>query len=156
MKIENLDEIRNELVKILISADEERRRYQVDVYLYIDSDGNGELSEYVNVGGNSWLDDDHITLYRIKQSYDDVEDLYTSIEEICDAAGIPVDETVSRIAAEKDCDADEVGYFDVRDYVASNYHDAILADYRAWRDDSVYRDQADAIIEAFGASLEAE
>lgn len=40
-------------------------QYQVDIYLYPD----GEVSYFINPGGNSWLNDDHITVASINHEF---------------------------------------------------------------------------------------
>lgn len=45
--------------------------YQVDIYLYPD----GEVDYFENVGGNSWLNDDHKVVARINHQYWDLPDL---------------------------------------------------------------------------------
>lgn len=44
--------------------------YQVDIYLYPD----GEVDYFENVGGNSWLNDDHKVVARINHQYWDLPD----------------------------------------------------------------------------------
>ena len=150
----NRDEVVEDLGKILARLDIERPEYQVDVYLYIDEDGKGELDEFVNVGGNSWLADDHITVARIGQCYDSIEELYDSIEELCDAAGIDAGETLRLIAESKDWGVEDVDYDTVQRYIEDNYHDEIVADYLTWRDESAFYAQAEALIEQAEACAE--
>lgn len=71
MKINNYDEIHDELVEMMIDLDVDQCEFEIDIYLYIDDEGNGELYQFENPGGNSWLDDDHITLYSAGPHYDD-------------------------------------------------------------------------------------
>lgn len=40
--------------------------YQVDLYYYPDTH---KFSEFGNIGGNSWLDDDHITVYSVNNEF---------------------------------------------------------------------------------------
>ena len=42
--------------------------FQIDIYLYPD----GSVDDFVNVGGNSWLNDDHITVARINHEHWDI------------------------------------------------------------------------------------
>ena len=78
MKINNYDEIHDELVEMMINLDADEREFEIDIYLYVDDDGNGELYQFANPGGNSWLDDDHITICTNGPHYDDYfEDFYT-------------------------------------------------------------------------------
>lgn len=41
---------------------------QVDIYYNPES---GSFTDFINVGGNSWIDDDHITIYTIDNSNSD-------------------------------------------------------------------------------------
>ena len=61
--IKNYDEIADELAEMLKNYALAQNEFQTDVYLYVKEDGTAELDEYTNVGGNSWKDDDHITIY---------------------------------------------------------------------------------------------
>ena len=66
----NADDIRNELISYLKYFDKECNQYQTDLYLYVNSEDNtGSLYEFTNVGGNSWLNDDHYVLYKDAPHY---------------------------------------------------------------------------------------
>lgn len=69
----NEDEIREELTDMIMELDKARRQHHTDIYLYIDEEGKGKLHEFENPGGNSWIDDDHYTLYTDKPHYDDLD-----------------------------------------------------------------------------------
>lgn len=59
--------IMEQLVRILMDYDLEQIPFEEDIYLYFDSDnGEYEITTFTNPGGNSWLDDDHITLYTMR------------------------------------------------------------------------------------------
>lgn len=75
-ELANRTEVIEEIAQSLMRLDLERRKYQTDLYLYIDKGGIGRIVEYENVGGNSWLDDDHITIYSEMPCYDSIEDVY--------------------------------------------------------------------------------
>ena len=62
-----VDELMSELAKL----DAEHNQIQTDIYLYVDTD-SWRMEEYLNIGGNSWLDDDHILLYQDKPHYEDI------------------------------------------------------------------------------------
>ncbi len=64
MNIKNRAEVLAQLVEILKDFDKCMNEYQTDVYAYYnDATETVELDTFVNVGGNSWLNDDHITIY---------------------------------------------------------------------------------------------
>ena len=71
-KINNYNAIAEELTNMLIDLDVDHNDFQIDIYLYIREDGNAYLYQFTNVGGNSWLDDDHILVYQDKPHYDDI------------------------------------------------------------------------------------
>lgn len=76
-KITNLDEVKRVLYNMIFGLEMEERDYQTDIYAYYDEEtGKVELEYFENVGGNSWLDDDHITVYTDKPHYDKLEDEY--------------------------------------------------------------------------------
>ncbi len=72
MKIANYENIVAELVDMLAEFDALHDDYQTDIYMYVDENNNATLYEFVNPGGNSWLDDDHIFLYADKPHYEDM------------------------------------------------------------------------------------
>ena len=64
LTIKNREEIVDKLVDMLVQFDKDCNSYQTDVYLYYDKENqSAELDTFVNVGGNSWLNDDHYTIY---------------------------------------------------------------------------------------------
>ena len=83
--LRNEDEIISQLEEILKKNDIEMPQYQEDIYLYIDENGIGTLETFTNVGGNSWLNDDHYTVYSMPQHYEAIIDTFQSIDEIADA-----------------------------------------------------------------------
>ena len=72
MILKNYDEIFEKLEKTLKDLDFKNPNYQVDIYLYVDEEGKGTLDTFTNVGGNSWLNDDHICLYQRTPSYEEL------------------------------------------------------------------------------------
>ena len=71
IEIKNYDEIRENLADMLVQFDKDANTdYQTDVYLYYDEkEKTARLDTFVNVGGNSWLNDDHKTIYTDKEHY---------------------------------------------------------------------------------------
>ena len=92
MKIRNHEDLVQILAAMLMQFDKECNRYQTDVYLYLDDEGNGSLDTFVNVGGNSWLIDNHYTIYSDKEHYDNHVDYYNTVGELADALGLTEDE----------------------------------------------------------------
>ena len=121
MTIKNREQIIDELVEMLIQFDLDCNSYDTDVYLYLDDDGNAELDTFVNPGGNSWLDDDHYTIYTDKQRYDDViSNYWTTTDELADALNIPVEQLIQEACdfENEDYDEDE----DTQEYYWTVYH----------------------------------
>lgn len=99
MFIKNYNEIHDELIEMLKDFVKQSADFQIDVYLYVDEDDIAKLREFVNPGGNSWLNDDHIKIYSVKPPYDDLKKEY-------------------RFDSDEDIDADWGGFFDdLADYI---------------------------------------
>lgn len=89
--IKNRLAIITDLADLLMGFDKDMSNYQTDVYLYIDkASGYAYLEPFVNVGGTSWLNDDHITIYSDKPHEEDVLDRFETINDIAEAIGINV------------------------------------------------------------------
>ena len=153
--LDNADDLRDEFIDILKQFDKEMNPYQTDVYLYIDEDTNtGEFSLYTNVGGNSWLDDDHIVVYSDKPSYTDIFDYFNELDYTADTLGLTVDELREEAYQTMDqdwYDFDDVGYHEVIDYIKTrdDYMDILNAEYDRAIDDEfndVYAERADSIL----------
>lgn len=69
--INNAEELRSNLISILKTLDRQHNNFQTDIYLYLDSNGNGKLDTFVNIGGRSWLNDDHLLLGSDYPHYED-------------------------------------------------------------------------------------
>lgn len=115
MELKNHWEIINELEDKIIQLEIEKRAYQTDIYLYVDEDGNGRLVEFENVGGNGYLDDDHIVVYTDLEHHEDVWDYLDDTDEIAFALDMSVEE-LDRQASEWG----GIGYYGIRGYVASH------------------------------------
>lgn len=90
--INNYDELVDTLAQKMMQADIDCNLYRTDVYLYLKEDGTWELYDFINVGGNSWLDDDHITVWIDDQHYNDYLDWCTTINEFAEVLEITVNE----------------------------------------------------------------
>ena len=122
MEIKNRDQIIEQLAEMLLQFDKDGNGYQTDVYMYYnEEEQTAELDTFVNVGGNSWLDDDHYTIYSDKEHYDDIWDYYQSIEELAEYAEIPLDELRQTVIAKLELDDDEAEEFKLDYYEARGY-----------------------------------
>ena len=137
MEIKNRQDIINELTEMLMNYDKElNHNYQTDVYCYIDEDGNATLDEFINVGGNSWRDDDHYVVYTDKEHYEDEFDVLGihNINDISSIIDIDRDELIKETRKYEEIDEDEdVDYFDVYHYVKNN-NDYMNAIHNAYYD----------------------
>lgn len=145
-EIKNIEAIKQALAELLKQFDKELNQYQTDVYMYIKEDGTADLDTFVNVGGNSWLDDDHYTIYSDRQHYDTIYDSFQTNEELLEAAGISADDV-----PREDPD-EELEWYEIRDYIKQNeelekrvqeaYEDCLPDDYE-------YEENAETIIRCF-------
>lgn len=124
--IKNHDEIIEKLTEMLMQFDKDCNGYQTDIYLYYnEEEQTAELDTYINVGGNSWLDDDHYTIYTDKEHYDDIWDYYQTFAELAEYSGIPLDELRKLVIAKLELDDDEakdfkLDYYEAREYLKQN------------------------------------
>lgn len=69
--LKNYDEVVDRIAEEMRDLDRRALDFQVDIYLYIDEEGNGEIDTFSNPGGNSWRNDDHIVVYSDGPHFDD-------------------------------------------------------------------------------------
>lgn len=150
--IENTEEVRQRLTQMLMDDASEMCRYQRDIYMYIDEDGQARLDWFVNVGGYSWIDDDHFLLYRCREHYDDIFDSIDGIPHLADILEISSPQSlILYVSRSLDISPDEVDFSDCCRYASDNCMDTV----RAWYEQSIedaasdYADQADEIMRAF-------
>ena len=155
ININNVDVIIEELKNMLMNFAKEMNKYHTDVYMYLDEKRNGRLKEFVNVGNNSWLDDDHITIYTDNPHYEDVFDVFLTIDEIANCVNMSERELKILTAKYFDIDEDDIDditYHDVTDYVKSN--DSLMeminnayCDYVDENENEYYNEAVDIITE---------
>lgn len=158
--ITNREEIVERLADLLQQFDRDLNSYQTDVYMYIDEEtGAATLDTFVNVGGNSWLNDDHTTIHTDKEHFNTMWDFYTEKAEFADCIGIDYDqlkrEVVQSLRDRDEIDEDEVedyepDYSEFLDYVQSrqDYVETLETVYLDWIEEnrSDYLTQAEEII----------
>lgn len=121
--IKNVCELIDTLTERLMQDAIDCCGYQIDLYLYVKEDGTAWIEDFVNVGGNSWLQDDHYCLHTLMQHYETLFDGYDDIGEIADALEMDEWELIHRAWCrlyEGDLEAPElssIDFFDVRDYI---------------------------------------
>lgn len=118
----NINDLVSELAEILRKFEIDLNPYQTDVYFYYDSDTKiGRLETFINVGGNSWINDDHVTIYSDPPHYDDVYSYFNGISEFADALEISENDLVKAVRKFKDFGINfPVDRFDIIDYIKSN------------------------------------
>lgn len=162
--LQNADELREELIELLIRHDVNRCEYQTDIYLYEEEDGSGRLEEFVNVGGNSWLDDDHMLLTVIPQRYDSIYDYCEGGTEVLAGwCGLETSELINQVSEwlRSEYAADDiilyyVTFEDCVRYVSGSedLDKTFTASVEEWiRSEGFCRDAADNIIERFDDNL---
>lgn len=125
-KIKNMNEVLESIVTMMMQHDKDHTRYQEDIYLYMQEDGTASVKLFANVGGNSWIDDDHYTVARLHEAYGDWSDCFTTICDIADAIGWSKQTLLEHAAAwysetyDDPADASDMSYGDVRDFIKAH------------------------------------
>lgn len=125
MTIKNYDEVVTALAALLMQFDKDLNQYQTDVYLYYnEEEQTAELDTFVNVGGNSWLNDDHYTIYTDKEHYTDrFGDYFQTEQEFADALEMSFDDLSEAVRHYFEIeDDDELTFDDFRQYICKNGH----------------------------------
>lgn len=136
MKIKNRSQILEELAEMLLKFANDCNEYQTDIYAYVteneESESIVELDTFVNVGGNSWLDDAHYTIYSDRQhGYREMFEAFPNKDELAQAAcnydQDAANELLKKIAEENESEVEELDYFEVREYIIDNseYYDNV-------------------------------
>lgn len=122
-KINNYQAVLDQIVELMMQHDIECTTYQQDIYLYIDDDGNGSVDLFANVGGNSWIDDDHITVCCMKECTSSWSDEFQDTEQIADVLGVSEYTFVESVREWLEVrtgwkyEHDDIGYDDAYNYV---------------------------------------
>ena len=78
------------------------------------------MEEFVNVGGNSWLNDDHYVIYIDNQHYEDEFDVIPDISAMALSININEEQLIREAAEYNEIDEDDVDYSDVVYYIKHN------------------------------------
>lgn len=163
LELKNREEIVEELAEMLIDFAKSCNQYQTDVYLYYnEEDKTAELDTFVNVGGNSWLNDDHYTIYCDREHHEDWSDYYNETTDF--AWGLDMlwadfeQEVIDFFKLDDDEKEDyTVSYCDALDYVKSreDYTERLIEVYKDYIDEtrSEYAEQAEQIISEWQESV---
>lgn len=146
--IENTEEIRQRLTEMLMEDAKEMCGYQRDIYMYIDDNGRASLEWFINVGGNSWLDDDHIRLHVCREHYEGIEDSIEDTKMLAEIIDMTDAELADHVSEDMEIDREDVDYDDCFRWAFASYADQI----HEWYDDCIedarsdYANQADEIL----------
>ena len=161
--IKNREEIIEKLTEMLMQFDKDCNRYQTDVYLYYDSENQtAELDTFVNVGGNSWLNDNHYTIYCDKEHFETVWDWFNNSTDIADVLEYSTYTEFDLDVREFfEMDSDETpDWYDYITFVKSNdeYMEKILESYNDYIDElrPEYIIKAEEIMEQFDVDCKKE
>lgn len=121
-KLKNHDAIVEELAEAIMNFDKERyTHYETDVYMYIEN-GSAKLCFFQNVGGNSWIPDEHFTIYTDKWVDGD---LFSQIDDsenfISDALEITTDEVRAETAKYFNAAIDEIDISDIEKWAEETH-----------------------------------
>lgn len=157
IEIKNREEIIEELTELLMQFDKDCNQYQTDVYLYFDRETNtATLDTFVNVGGNSWLNDDHYTLYCDREHHEDWSNYYYNCGDFAWGLNMELKDFYDEVLDFLDLDDDEIDdykidWHDEYRYVKSrhDYCEKLIAVYEDNIDEqrAEYAEQAEAIFE---------
>ena len=152
--IENTEEIRQRLTGMLMDDAKERRGYVRDIYMYIDETGRASLEWFDNVGGNSWIDDDHILLYRCREHCEAIQDSIEGIDMIADIIGMSSDDLRNMVCQYFGIDINDIQYSNCIDFAMMMYGYLIKEWYEGCIDDAAsdYADQANKIMISHNAT----
>lgn len=153
--LKNYDEVLDGLKNILKDLDLRNSEHQIDIYLYLSKDGSGTLDTFYNVGGNSWINDDHICIYQRQPRCDelwsdgdwDMDDILTALNK--NKKDI-FEELRSAGKIDEDSDIEDISDEDYRYYIRKNQeYNNILNEETAEGNDinGVYYEQARGIFE---------
>lgn len=170
MVVENKEEVITKLAELLMQFDkEENTAYQTDVYLYLDEDGIGRLDTFANIGGNSWLNDSHYTIYTDKEHYDSAfETYYQNVGDMAKFLKMSAEQLMSEVKQYHQYDDEDIAdrnvepeWYEIWQYIQNNeeYYKILEAEYDSWIDSEAaeYENAAREIFDQwYGRQLEFE
>lgn len=118
----NINDLVSELAVILRKFEIDLNPYQTDVYFYYDPDTKiGRLETFINVGGHSWINDDHVTIYSDEPHYMNIYDYFDSVLEFADALEISKNDLIEATRKFKNLNSDDsIERIEVIDYIKSD------------------------------------
>lgn len=122
--LKNIDDIKNydglfdSLYENLKKLAVERRRYETDIYLYFDDEtGKAELYLFENVGGNSWINDNHITIHTDGPHYESIFDEYNTIEDFAYILNKSTEELTAEASKFNNCGLEDVEVYELEELI---------------------------------------
>ncbi len=165
-ELKNREELVEQLTEMLMEFAKDCNQYQTDVYLYYDEETQtATLDTFINVGGNSWLDDDHYTIYHDTEHYENWSDYYCNDGDFAWGLDMLNEDFEKEVIEYLDLDDDEkedyqIQYIDAYNYVISreDYMDKLIEVYKESIDENRadYVEQAEQIISAWEEETERE
>lgn len=165
-ELKNREELVEQLTEMLMDFAKDCNQYQTDVYLYYDEETQtATLDTFINVGGNSWLDDDHYTIYHDTEHYENWSDYYCNDGDFAWGLDMLNEDFEKEVIEYLDLDDDEkedyqIQYIDAYNYVISrdDYMDKLIEVYKESIDENRadYVEQAEQIISAWEEEIERE
>lgn len=146
--IENTEEVRQRLIRMLMDDAKDMCNYQRDIYMYIDDNGRASLEWFENPGGNSWIDDDHILLHRCGEHYEGIEDSIDGTAMLADILGLTDAELADFVCLDYEINRDDLDADDCFRWALSRFGDRLREWYDACIEAAVsdYEDWADEIM----------
>lgn len=155
-ELKNREAVIEKLTEMLKAFDKAMNRYQTDIYLYLSEDGTATLDEFVNVGGNSWLDDGHYCIYSDREHFEDLGDWYDDYHtaDIAEVVGLTESELIEKTAEFREIEPSEVDSCEIWYFLKSNdeYMEKLQAEYESAIDtdfNGIYSEHAEYIISRF-------
>lgn len=165
-ELKNHDEIVEQLTEMLMEFAKDCNQYQTDVYLYYDEETQtAKLDTFVNVGGNSWLDDEHYTIYRDMEHHENWSDYYCNDGDFAWGLDMSNDDFEKEVIKYLDLDEDDkedyqIRYIDAYNYIKTreDYMDKLIEVYKKSIDEARadYAEQAELIISEWEEETERE
>lgn len=152
-ELKNRQAVIEQLTEMLMQFDKDFNGYNTDVYLYYNEETKtAELDTFVHVG-NSWRDDDHVTIYTDSCHYDDIYEHINYIENaVSEALDTDIDDIKKAVAEWMDIDVDDVDEYNIAKWVEEFHYEKMHKYYNEWFVDeyrSDYVERAEMIIERF-------
>lgn len=155
-ELKNRVELVEQLTEMLMDFAKDCNEYQTDVYLYYDEETQmAKLDTFINVGGNSWLDDDHYTIFLDTEHHESWSDYYCNDGDFAWGLDMSNEEFEKEVIEYLNLDDDEkenyqIQYIDAYNYVISrdDYIDKLIEVYKESIDENRtdYEEQAERII----------